>query len=373
MRSCSGDDPLLLAHPSPILRVNHWDDRLLAELGLPPFSPRFPWWGPDLQTLRDSFRSPPAPSGQARAIPFPIEAGAALLGMLDPPPLHPPRALVVILHGLGGSGDSPGPLRLSRALRLEGFSALRLNLRGAGAGRALAPGSYAADCSGDLLPVLHQLRRLAADLGPARTPLPLVGVGLSLGGTVLLNAIRRGLQQGEPALDALVCLSSPLDLEGCSRQFDRVRNHLYRRWLVRRLRDQVLADPEPLSPTQRRALTGSGRPTTISGFDALITVPRWGYQSLEHYYRDASPVHWLGSTGDLPPTLLLHAVDDPWVPVAPLERLLESGGIAPPAGFEICLAPGGGHNGFHAVGDIPDGSWSDRFTARWLGRRLCAG
>jgi predicted alpha/beta-fold hydrolase len=221
--------------------------------------------------------------------------------------------------------------------------------------------------------VLDQLRRLAADLGPAKAALPLVGVGLSLGGTVLLNAIRQGLQQGERALDALVCLSSPLDLEGCSRQFDKFRNHLYRRWLVSRLRRQVLADPHPLPLAERLALTGSGPPTTIGAFDALVTVPRWGYESLDQYYRDASPAHWLGPGVDLPPTLLLHAADDPWVPVAPMERLLDPGGIALPPGLQICLAPGGGHNGFHAVGDTSDGSWSDRFTARWLRRTLCAG
>ena len=30
---------------------------LAAELGLPPYRARFPWWGPDLQTLRDEVRA----------------------------------------------------------------------------------------------------------------------------------------------------------------------------------------------------------------------------------------------------------------------------------------------------------------------------
>ena len=50
-------------------------------------------------------------------------------------------ALVLLVHGLGGSSDSVGVRRLAALLLQRGLAVLRLNLRGAGAGRALAAGS----------------------------------------------------------------------------------------------------------------------------------------------------------------------------------------------------------------------------------------
>jgi predicted alpha/beta-fold hydrolase len=370
-------------------------ESLLRELEIPRFRPRAPWWGPDLQTSRDTLRGNHLEDRQAQPIPMPVEPGAHLLGMLDPPLRGTPQALVLLCHGLGGSSEAEGPRRLAMALREQGFAVLRLNLRGAGGGRALAPGSYAADCSRDLLPVLRQARALALHLGGEGSPVPLAGAGISLGGTILLNARAAAQRLGDSGIDALVCISSPIDLHACAHQFERPRNRVYQRWLVRRLRRQVLADPHGISPEERQALQGPGRPRTIRAFDALITAPRWGYDSVEHYYTSASPVHWLAEAPPLSPTLLVHAADDPWVPADPAvalaERLLTSNarraadvlvepaacsvGARPaaPAKLEVCITACGGHNGFHGLGDHPTGCWSDRLTARWLQRRLWTG
>lgn len=345
---------------------------LPRQLGLPPFRPRAPWWGGDLQTLRDTLRGVPDREQPSRELSLPIGDGAALLALLDLPLHQPPLGLVLLSHGLGGSSQSEGTRRLATVLQREGFAVLRLNLRGAGAGRTLAPGSYAAECNRDLLPVLRQARLLATELGPPGRPLPLAGVGLSLGGTILLNATAAALRQDGNTLEALACISSPLDLQACTRQFERPRNRLYQRWLVRRLRQQVLDDPHGLPGAERQVLSGPQRPRSIRAFDALITAPRWGHASVEAYYAAASPLSWLTAELPLPPTLLLHAADDPWVPATATQSLLQRQlrGEALPARLELCLTAGGGHNGFHSPGDPPDGSWSDRLTARWLKRRL---
>lgn len=345
-------------------------ETLLSELGFPNFLPRAPWWGADLQTLRDTVRGCRLEDRQARSLQLPVGDGASLLALLDQPLQGSPQALVLLSHGLGGSSESEGSRRLAMTLRRQGFAVLRLNLRGAGRGRALAAGSYAADCSRDLLPVLRQARELAARLGSGGAALPLAGAGISLGGTILLNATAAAWRRGEPGLDALACISSPLDLPSCSRQFARLRNRVYERWLVERLCRQVLADPHGLSAGERLALEGPGRPRTILDFDALITAPRWGYASVEEYYAAASPVAWLDQTAELPSTLLLHAADDPWVPAAPARALAEGPRTALPQRLEICLTDRGGHNGFHGRGDSPEGCWSDRLTALWLQRRL---
>jgi predicted alpha/beta-fold hydrolase len=346
------------------------DAKVLEALGFPPFRPRPPWWGADLQTLRDTLRGCRLEDRQAQPLHLPIGEGASLLGLLDQPLMGSPRALVLLTHGLGGSSEGEGPRRLAMALRQEGFAVLRLNLRGAGSGRNLAPGSYAADCSRDLLPVLRQLRGLTSQLGSGGTPVPLVGAGISLGGTILLNASAAALRMGEPGLDALVCTSSPLDLHACARQFARPRNRLYERWLTERLCRQVLADPQGLSRAERQALEGPDRPRRIEAFDALITAPRWNYDSVKHYYSAASPLTWLPQAMELPATLLLHAADDPWVPAAPALALARRKPRSMPRRLEICITAKGGHNGFHGLGDTAMGCWSDRLTARWLRLRL---
>jgi hypothetical protein len=340
-----------------------------------PFRARFPWLGSDLQTLRDTLRplSLPPESGEPQLIALP--GGDQLLALLDRPGGAGPIALVLVVHGLSGSACSPGPWRLAQALLAQGFAVLRLNLRGAGAGRPLARGSYAARCDPDLRPVLQRARQLAG-------PLPLLGVGLSLGGTVLLNGCLDPGAEGDrtrPLLDGLVTISSPLDLPASTAQIDRLRNHLYQRWLVRRLRAEVLADPGGLRPEQGRSLLGPERPRSIRRFDALITAPRWGHASLEAYYAAASPLlrlEALAAAGQppprpLPPALVLHAADDPWVPATAARRLVAGEPLVAGWALQVLITPGGGHNGFHAPGDGPGGCWSDRFTAHWLRQRAC--
>lgn len=341
----------------------------LGDSGLPEFRPRFPWWGADLQTVRDAFRPVGSPSLSARPLQVDVGGGDRLLAYLDQPLEGPPLALVLLVHGLGGNSDRGGLLRLGHTLQAAGFAVLRLNLRGAGAGRPLARGSYAASCTRDLLPVVGVARRLCTELGTPPSPLPLYGVGLSLGGTVLLNACLDPAVS-PPVLDRLVCVSSPLDLGASARQFERPRNSFYQGHLLRGLGRQLLADPFGVSEQERQALIGPKRARSIRSFDTAITAPRWGFDSADHYYAVASPLRRIRNGERLPPTLLLQSRDDPWVPAAATESLLES----PPAALTVVLTDQGGHNGFHGredgrdPGAIRGGCWSDRVVARWLSR-----
>ena len=120
---------------------------------------------------------------------------------------------------------------------------------------------------------------------------------------------------------------------------------------------------------ERQALLLGGGPTTIRAFDAAITAPRWGYHSVEHYYAEASPLASLlnDQSPSRAPLLLVHAADDPWVPVDALQQLQSR--VNPGVnqrGLEVCIPAKGGHNGFHGVGDGPLGSWSDAVAVQWL-------
>lgn len=339
---------------------------------------RLPWWGPDLQTLRDTIRPQRLPPDRSTELAIDIGGGEALLARYSRPQAQAPAGLVVVIPGLGGCSEGRGIRRLADHLVGSGFAVLRLNMRGAGAGRSLASGTYAALCNRDLLPALIRARHLADQLAAeaaateGRT-VPLFGIGLSLGGTMLLNGVLHG--QEPPRLDGLVCVSSPLDLIRCTEQFDRPRNRVYRRWVLRRLRQLTLADPRGVAPQERNALTGPARVRTLQAFDARITAPRWGFRSVSDYYRAASPLEPLlakmAAGASLPPILLIHAADDPWVPVAATQQLASQASRQACPWLKTMITAHGGHNGFHGPED--DGltsSWADRQAVDWLRSRL---
>ena len=371
-------------------RIQH-NPQLLKQLGVVTYQQRWPWVGGDLQTLHDTIRPVPLPEDQGEPIRIavpPLASGAAaageLLAFLDrplPTPAGdslPPRALVLALHGLGGSSRREGLRRLVLTLQRNGFAVLRLNLRGADPGRDLAGGTYAAACNSDLLPVIVRARELCRQLAPSSSVLPLFGAGVSLGGTMLLNGClsssedraAAGLPSDQLVFDGLFCASSPLDLAACSASIERPRNRVYQRWLLQRLVRQTLADPFGVSPQEDESLT-QNPPRSIRAFDAAVTAPRWGFDSVDAYYLRASPLPYLlDDRRSLPPTLLLQALDDPWVPASGAKRLLSALMLQPADQRDpvsVLLTERGGHNGFHAPGDsLESGCWSDRVASAWL-------
>ena len=366
-------------------RVDIVDSSLHQQLGLCLFEERFPWIGGDLQTLRDTFvdEDLPLDSGEAIEIAVPaLKSGAAdkgyLLSYLNlPAEISKTRALVLLLHGLGGSSRRNGLRRMACCLLNAGFGVLRLNLRGADPGRHLAGGTYAAACNSDLLPVLIRARQLCVSLGVQvkgnKGSLPLFGAGISLGGTILLNAclgIKNSVQIDKPVLDGLVCTSSPLDLRTCSSSIERLRNRLYQGWLLKRLVSQTLADPFGISDKEKDALfaiTKNRNSQSIREFDSAITAPRWGYKDVDSYYLEASPFSQIiRDTTRLPPTLFLQSSDDPWVPSEGIKKFARSNAFHHDSRIKIILTLKGGHNGFHGV----EGCWGDHLVERWFSKIL---
>ena len=345
------------------------------------FQQRFPWIGGDLQTLRDTFVSEKLPldSGEPYEIPVPslptCDSGKGhLLAFLDlPQDSSKTRGLVLLLHGLGGSSRRLGLRRMGLRFLQAGFGVLRLNLRGADPGRHLAGGTYAAQCNSDLMPVIKKARQLCEVLGEnssgRKGPLPLFGAGISLGGTMLLNACllnKQSFKSDKPLLDALICTSSPLDLEECSLSIERFRNSIYQRWLLKRLVRQTLADPFGVSDDEKEFLTSCNKenlPLTIRAFDSAITAPRWGYRDVNAYYLEASPLQSLCSAlSEMPPMIFLQALDDPWVPAQGAKKLMETISFNQNSRVQVVLTKHGGHNGFHGV----KGCWGDDLVQKWL-------
>ena len=342
-----------------------------------PFSEAIPWLGGDLQTLRDTFIFDIVQAKKENKILLPINnilsekfEGDYLLGILElPEKFDSLKGIVLITHGLGGSTKRFGLKRIARKLVNNGFGVLKLNLRGAGSARYLAKGNYSARCSNDIILALKKFRQLLnsefKDYLKNKVNIPIFGVGLSLGGTILLNAcLDYNSDNSEKLIDGLACVSSPLDLILCSNCIERPRNFLYQKWLMQRLKRQLwdgYRNEGIVLPKSKLSKTIKGL-KTIGEFDAKFTAPSWGFESLEDYYHQSSPIYRIGKLiNKLPPTLLIHAKDDPWVPYKSTLNLKNSLSDSLDK-LNILITDKGGHNGFHSN----YGCWSDEAVKNWL-------
>lgn len=307
------------------------------------FRARAPWWGGDLQTLRNRLVGArfdlPATSKRV-SLPVSDGSGDRLAAMLDTPPSPVDGPLVVLIHGLTGSEDS-AYLRASASFHLKrGRRVLRLNLRGAGPSRGSCGGHYHAGCWRDLRDALEALDGELTAHG-------LFPVGYSLGGNVLINLLAR---HGDALpIRGAATVSAPIKPAQAALRLMSPRNAVYHSWLLREMKVECTAPGARLGADERAAILGA---RTIWEFDDDFVAPRNGFAGAADYYdrtAGASVVHSIRT-----PTLMIHARDDPWIPADPYMVLQRDR----PANVQVFLLPGGGHVGFHARGHAE--TWHDR-------------
>jgi uncharacterized protein len=317
---------------------------------IPPFRERAPWFGGDLQTLRNVLRgaTPDLPGGERLLVP--MRDGDRLAARLDRPAGPVARPLVVLVHGLTGSEASRNVVASMRHLVGHGWPVLRLNLRGALPSRPTAEGHYHAGRTSDLA---EALRGLPADL----TRHGIILFGHSLGGNLVLKFMGEG-GHGLPVL-ASVAVSTPIDLAAtCARMMSR-RNFPYHRYMLDAMKREALAPGAGVSTAERAAIAAA---RNVYEYDDRFIAPRFGYRDAQDYYESNAAKRLLA--GIAAPTLVLHALDDPWIP-ADCYTTIDWWRLPM---IETVLTPRGGHLGFHGQGSrVP---WHDRVTAWWLARRF---
>jgi uncharacterized protein len=320
---------------------------------LPPFRPRFPWWGGDLQTIANRVRGVStslAPHASER-LRFALADGTGdtLLASLDRPAAPRPAApLTILIHGLTGSADSLYIFSMARLLLDRGGPVLRLNLRGAGPSRPVCSQHYYAGRSQDfraLLPLLPD--ELTRD--------GVMAVGYSLGGAMLLKYL--GEEGAASPLAAAATVSAPIDLAVTCRHMMRLRNRLYHHYILDLMKVEATGEGAVVSAAERGAIMGA---RTVWDYDDVFIAPRYGFASAEDYYERCRPTRFMA--GIRVPTLILGAMDDPWIPGALYRRYDWASNPS-----LTSLLPGhGGHVGFHGTGNLQP--WSDLAVARFFTR-----
>jgi predicted alpha/beta-fold hydrolase len=171
-------------------------------------------------------------------------------------------------------------------------------------------------------------------------------VGYSLGGNLLLKLLAE--HGSELPVLAAAAVSAPIDLAAACRRFLAPRNRIYHGSLLRALKRESTLPGAELSPRERRAIFEA---RSIFEFDEHFVAPRNGYAGAQEYYEKNSSRRFLDQIRV--PTLLVQALDDPWIPGECFTRFpwRTNDHLVP------LLSPGGGHLGFHGRGSpIP---WHD--------------
>lgn len=254
--------------------------------------------------------------------------------------------IVLAVHGLGGSHESGNLIRLLGLLIPQGLRVVRMDLRGAGAGAALAKRTYNAACSEDV--------RAAAELIHRDAPAsPLLLAGYSLGGNIVLKLAGEAAQKPVPNLKAVAALAPPINLERCAAML--TENSFYDRFFVRELLAQVneIHRSNPDLPRLRFP-----RKLSLRLFDELYTAPRGGFRDALDYYRRAAALPLMESIRV--PTFVLTAADDPFVDVESFR------GLPARAHHEVHIAERGGHLGFLGWDGKGGIRWGERQLADWL-------
>lgn len=264
---------------------------------------------------------------------------------------HAEGPIAILVHGLGGGFDSKYLRGLGWRLVAAGWRVCALQLRGGGVEPNRLPRNYHHGDTADLRHLWHHLR--------SREPRSFIGaVGWSLGGNVTLKAL--GEEGARAPIDAAFAVSVPFRLHECAEHLRHGFTRLYQSKLLGDCKGMVRrkhalnrlgapADPE-------RALVAAD----FFEFDDAFTAPLNGYLNAADYYAQAACGQYLGAIRV--PTLILHAMDDPFMLPAIVPR---AENLSPSVTLE--LAARGGHVGFISTGPfgLPH-CWSESYLCRRL-------
>jgi len=259
--------------------------------------------------------------------------------------------LVLVLHGLEGSAQSHYARGLLREAGRLGLRAAVLHFR---------------SCSGEvnrLAPLYHSgdtrdLEWVVEDLAQREPKLRLGLIGISLGGNVALKWLGEQGEAAPAAVVGAVGISTPFDLSACATVLDRGFNRaVYTRSFLRTMKAKVRAKAHLYDGQIDVAAVLRSR--TFTEYDRRFTAPLNGFADEQDYWTRASSGPYLERI--CRPTLLINAVNDPFMP----GRHLPREAVARSSWIEALFVEQGGHVGF-LDGALGGSSWAERRALAFL-------
>ena len=253
------------------------------------------------------------------------------------------RPLLLLIHGLEGCSGSHYIKVISRQALEQNIQPVVLNMRGCSGQPNRLPRMYHSGDTADIQQVLQHFKNQF----PAR---PRLACGISLGGNQLVKYLG---EQGECALlDGACAVSVPFHLAESGRRINSGLSKIYSRYLLQSLKKKLAKrnDLPSVTPELLKSIKN------FYQFDHLITAPVHGFSGMHDYYSRSSSLPFIKSITK--PTLLLQALDDPFMTAAVIPRLHH---LADSVTLE--LAEHGGHAGFIGAGGE---FWMAKRVIGWL-------
>jgi predicted alpha/beta-fold hydrolase len=312
-------------------------------------SHRAPWWlpGGHLQTIWPSLfsrsRVGEAPRFRRERWTTPDQDFIDVDFLADPPDTlaadAAARPLLILFHGLEGSSRSGYAQAFACLARDQGWSYAVPHFRGCSGELNLAPRAYH---SGDYEEVEWILTRMAERRGG-----PVLVVGISLGGNMLLRWAEESGAQAAKKARAVAAVCSPIDLAAGGHAIGRgFGRFTYTRMFLGTMKPKALAKlrQHPGLFDERRLRAARD----LYEFDNVFTAPLHGFRDTDDYWKRASAKPHLRDIRI--PALVLNALNDPFVPGESLPSQAEVG-----ENVTLWQPRHGGHVGF-ADGALPPGN-----------------
>ena len=216
----------------------------------------------------------------------------------------PDAPLVVLFHGLEGGSHSHYARALLVALAAIGWRGVVPHFRGCSGEPNRLPRAYHSGDHDEVGAMLATIRREVPH------PAPLHAVGVSLGGSALLNWLGRAGSAASHVLTSAAAVSAPLDLMAAGIAISQGLNRIYTVHFLSTLKPKSLAMaarfPGLLDASRIR------RVRTMWDFDDIVTAPLHGFAGTSDYWTRASSKPWLREIAV--PTLVINARNDPFIP-----------------------------------------------------------
>ncbi len=272
----------------------------------------------------------------------------------QPSAVRAERPTAILVHGLEGSSDSQYVVGNANKLWRAGANVVRMNMRNCGGTERLSPTLYHSGLSGDVGAVMRffvereHLESIAL-------------IGYSMGGNLVLKLAGELGTDAPRQLHSVVGVSPAIDLDRSATALHRPQNRLYERRflrnLLKRFRHKVRLFPRAFDPNRAVGIR------SLREFDDRITALYSGFLSAEDYYYRVAAARVVDRIAV--PTLILHALDDPFVHIGP--DTLASLEANPHITF--LQTTHGGHCAFLAKPDASirdDGYWAETTLLRFV-------
>jgi len=324
-----------------------------------PFVPRRFLSNGHLQTIVGSFlpRTNPLPEPESQLIE--VEAATSACGASfvlchchwQLAEVRSERLTMVIVHGLEGSSSSPYVLGNSSRAWKAGCNVVRMNMRSCGAGEHLSPTINHAGRSEDVATVM-------AELAHKHFIRSFALVGYSMGGNLVLKLAGELGAAPPPYLKAVVGVSPVMDLVASAAALHQPQNRLYESRfladLLKHFRHMVELYPD------RYFADGLNKIHTIREFDEQVVARYGGFASADDYHRSVASSNWVQDI--TVPTLILQALDDPFIRMTPETRAKLLGNCR----VRLIETRHGGHCAFLSLEPGDAGFWAERTLLDFL-------